>query len=372
MSSKFAKFATGIAVAAVMGVGTGLAPTAAVRAANAADDCLTEPSGPTTQGKHWYYHIERGTGRHCWYQRGQDDTGASPTAQDQSAATSDDAPSTPPAKSQVISARDQTPPTKPVARKAETLPTRSIADARAEWSAQPKADDNGNAPAAAPATPAAPQTAANASVFPDPRTVLPAKPAAEPSLTTSSDADTSQDDTTASVAAAPAPSPAPSTQAGPLGNRHLGSIPTLLLVAFGALALAGLTGHTVYRLASVGRRVRPEDRWNRNVKLQGAPASRPRPIPIRPEPIEETFQDHFEDDIAPEEFADAEPEQIVRKPVERESIEDVRFEPHADLSHPEPQTDDAHHRRVQIEAHLAQLTRQLRADLKAAASAEMR
>src|SRR5262249_60449380 len=106
MSNKLARSATGAAFAVVMGVVAGLSPTAAVRAANAADDCLTEPSGPTTQGKHWYYHIERGTGRHCWYQRGQDDT-------DQAVATSDDAPPTPPAKSQVVSARDQTPPTKP-------------------------------------------------------------------------------------------------------------------------------------------------------------------------------------------------------------------------------------------------------------------
>jgi hypothetical protein len=365
MSNKFAKFATGFAVASVIGIVTGLTPTAAVRAANATDDCLTEPSGPTTQGKHWYYHIERGTGRHCWYQRGQDDTATDATTQDQSTASNDDTPSTPAAKSQAA-------PSKPAARKTEPpQPTRTIADARAEWPAQAKAkaDDNSNAPAAAPATAAARQAANNASVFPDPRTVLPARPAVEPSSTASSDADTSQDDTTASVAAAPAPasSPAPTIQAaaGPLGNRHLGSIPTLLLVAFGALALAGLTGHTVYRLASFGRRVRPEDRWTRNVRLEGAPASRPRPIPIRPEPIEETFEDHFEDDVAGEEFAELEAEQIVRKPVEREVIAEMRFEPRAKLSDSEPQTDDAHDRRVQIEAHLAQLTRQLQADLKA-------
>jgi hypothetical protein len=115
--------------------------------------------------------------------------------------------------------------------------------------------------------------------------------------------------------------------------------------------------------------VRPEDRWTRNVKPQSAPASRPRPTPIRPEPIEQTFRDHFEDDVAVEEFADVEAERIVRKPVERKSIDEVRFEPRADLSDSEPQTGDAHHRRVQIEAHLAQLTRQLQADLKAAASA---
>src|SRR5262249_45731454 len=59
------------------------------RSANAADSCLTEPKGDTA-GKHWYYHIERGTGRHCWYQRGQDD--ASARTDDDTQAASDEAP----------------------------------------------------------------------------------------------------------------------------------------------------------------------------------------------------------------------------------------------------------------------------------------
>jgi len=34
---------------------------------NAADDCLSGPKGATPQGSHWYYHLEKGTGRKCWY-----------------------------------------------------------------------------------------------------------------------------------------------------------------------------------------------------------------------------------------------------------------------------------------------------------------
>jgi hypothetical protein len=33
----------------------------------AADECLSAPQGATPQGSHWYYHLERGTGRKCWY-----------------------------------------------------------------------------------------------------------------------------------------------------------------------------------------------------------------------------------------------------------------------------------------------------------------
>jgi hypothetical protein len=33
----------------------------------AAADCLTEPKGDTPPGQHWYYHLDRGTDRKCWY-----------------------------------------------------------------------------------------------------------------------------------------------------------------------------------------------------------------------------------------------------------------------------------------------------------------
>src|SRR6185437_6258037 len=35
--------------------------------AHAEDSCLAAPNAPTPQGSHWYYRIEHGTKRHCWY-----------------------------------------------------------------------------------------------------------------------------------------------------------------------------------------------------------------------------------------------------------------------------------------------------------------
>jgi hypothetical protein len=35
--------------------------------ARAADNCLTSPDKATPSGGHWRYHLERGTGRKCWY-----------------------------------------------------------------------------------------------------------------------------------------------------------------------------------------------------------------------------------------------------------------------------------------------------------------
>lgn len=35
--------------------------------ARAADECLTAPKGATPAGAHWYYRLEKGTKRKCWY-----------------------------------------------------------------------------------------------------------------------------------------------------------------------------------------------------------------------------------------------------------------------------------------------------------------
>src|SRR5215471_18728564 len=33
----------------------------------AADECLRGPNGTAPDGSHWYYRVDRSTGRHCWY-----------------------------------------------------------------------------------------------------------------------------------------------------------------------------------------------------------------------------------------------------------------------------------------------------------------
>jgi hypothetical protein len=47
---------------------TGLStPGFAEPAAQSEDTCLTKPGSTSPQGRHWYYRVERATGRHCWY-----------------------------------------------------------------------------------------------------------------------------------------------------------------------------------------------------------------------------------------------------------------------------------------------------------------
>jgi len=207
--------------------------------ARAADDCLSEPNGPTSQGKHWYYRIERGTGRHCWYLRGEDEP-ARATAPDPTAIAK-------------ASSRNAEP-----SRNAEMLAPRSIADARAEWPTRPEVT------AATPRTAAGvaggvPQVATaqapSAGPWPDPSRAMPSLGA--PPETTAAASDQPTDAT-----AAPIPVPPPPAALAMPADRNTGSLQKLLLVAFGALALAGLTGSAVYRLADSRRRARiRRDRW---------------------------------------------------------------------------------------------------------------
>jgi len=251
-----AKFASAI----VLGVMATAASTAQAQSApRAADSCLLEPSTDTAlQGKHWYYRIERGTGRKCWYLRDPDDK----TARTET-------PNPAPAE-------------KPESRRAETAPSRSISDAHAEI-APPRArvPNDPPAPAAVPSiwqaarsnTTAAVPPAANAGPPPLtprwPQAADPA-PAANPppqisqsqapqAPTSLMAADATAPDTSANSNNAAAQTlPPPDLAAAPV-ERNTGSLHQLMLVAVGALALAGLTGSAVYRL---GRRRKRQD-WLR-------------------------------------------------------------------------------------------------------------
>src|SRR5262249_16233122 len=117
MSSVQAKFASAFFVGILA---TLPLPTVFDGAAHAAADCLAEPNGQTRQGKHWYYRIERSTGRHCWYLRGEDE----------------------PARA---AAPESTTPAKTPSRNAEMLAPHSIADARAEWPERSAVAQNGPA-----------------------------------------------------------------------------------------------------------------------------------------------------------------------------------------------------------------------------------
>jgi hypothetical protein len=152
-------------------------------------------------------------------------------------------------------------------------------------------------------------------------------------------------------AEATTPAPAEPVQSNSPPAREVGSLQKLLFVVFGALALAGLTGSLVYRLAGArSRRRRQEQRWP-----QQQPASRSLEDEARGAPW-----------VAPE----------LSPTVLHEDVADMDVTDHADVAR-----DDAARGRVEfgrnddsfekIEDFLARLTRQLQDELQTTHSAEL-
>jgi hypothetical protein len=310
MSNFQAKLASAVLIGLAANVCTIAMPGGGARAA---DSCITEPKPENAQGKHWYYRLERGTGRHCWYLRGEDEASArTPSVEPVAAA-------------------------KPAPQTAGMAPSRSLSDARAEFAPKARVDDA--------------NAAASRSVWPDPSapaaTTTGIGPGAPSGAVSNSQVTTQWPQAAPSPALEASPMVADAqpgeqvsaTQAAPAGTpimREVGSLQKLVLVAFGALALAGITGSTVYRLAGARGRNRQQQRW---------PQRRP-PTPS-PSLAEQARGAPW---VAPELSPDAPPVELVSDRIEAGKSEDS-FE--------------------KIEDFLARLTRQLHDELEASRPAEL-
>ena len=69
MANRIAKFASAIFASLLAGAPITIITSSTSSFTHAASDCQTEPGSETRQGQHWYYRIEHGTKRHCWYLR---------------------------------------------------------------------------------------------------------------------------------------------------------------------------------------------------------------------------------------------------------------------------------------------------------------
>lgn len=276
MGNRTAKFISALVGSIIAG-----APLAAVSqnapeatsSANAASDCLASPKGVAPQGQHWYYRLERGSKRQCWYLRaegGKDSAKAVQTAQ--AAADAPTADSAAPQQHPVQDARAEY-----LTPQGNTAPTTPNAPAPAkpapmQQAATPSADSNAQQPPVATRWPdasaAAPSPAPQAAPAP---VASPAPPSAKPSKS---------------------PAPVALAAADATTDKATGSLQTLLLVIGGALALAGLLASIIYRFAG-GRRVRVQDRrvnWDnrepnddgRAPWLEAMPTAAPRAQQPRP------------------------------------------------------------------------------------------
>ena len=82
MSSRAAELASAILIGGLVGIFAGA--YLITMPYGVADDCLTEPKGDAPQGQHWFYRVERGSKRHCWYLRGEVEKGSRVAASERS------------------------------------------------------------------------------------------------------------------------------------------------------------------------------------------------------------------------------------------------------------------------------------------------
>jgi hypothetical protein len=241
----------------------------------AADSCLSAPQGATPSGSHWYYRIDRVTKRQCWYLREESD-----------AADDKFARAAPPASAPTAAAEE------PAAPQQRTITRKSIADARAEWISQPRAEPN--APAKVERTVAAVPAPA---VQNSPRAAMPNVLAPAPlSSMRWNDAPVvraSANPTDLQLAAANPPAGPPpqaaevqltaADQAAPAAAEAAPAKPTaslqkLLLVMAAALALAGLTVSAIVRIGRM--RARRAIRRKRRAMWDTAKTKRRSPQPM--------------------------------------------------------------------------------------------
>lgn len=229
-----------------------------IRAQAAADNCLAAPKEKTPAGSHWYYRLERGTKRQCWYLRDENDKSARAAPQEPSA---DDAPES-------AAADPAPPPPRPVVRK-------SVANAHAELAAAQQRVEQDAAAVSEPRTVgmAPVPTSQNSPAANLPMTTMPSAAVAtrwpdssgvSASNTFRTAAAEPQTAPPESDQAATQPAPAPVVLAAADSSmaRQSASMQMLFLVMAGALALAGITASLTYRFGRARAR-RPEIRRDR-------------------------------------------------------------------------------------------------------------
>jgi hypothetical protein len=245
MSNRTAKFVSAIFASVLAGASLATLSPGAARA----DDCLTAPKDETPEGSHWYYRIEHGTKRHCWYLRQEGGQQTQTAAPDPSSSA------------------------RPMPPKAEGATPRSLADAHAELPPRTSIAPEKNSAAPFPAMPAVTESIGVPPAALPPQSVF----ASRWPETSGVGAATSPQPVTAELAANlpsnAAAAPAPVVAAAvPLAAADTSqglppSLPKLLGVMTGALALAGITATVVFKLGGARRpsrrRVRPDDIWER-------------------------------------------------------------------------------------------------------------
>jgi hypothetical protein len=243
MPNRTPKFLSTIVAGCLAGAALTSASHGATPEPPAADACLSGPKDPAPSGSHWYYRIERGTKRHCWYIGAQHDMRAQ-TAPSKVAST---APSAAPA-----------------APKAEAAMPGTVVNAHAELAAlQTRGAQEASAASQVPSTASAGaanignSATANAVDGDAQQSLIATRwpdQADEPDVPEAATDNSGASQQKLAAAQPPATPPAaspiaatPLAAADASSAKQSGSIRTLLIVIAGALALAGLVGSAIFR-----------------------------------------------------------------------------------------------------------------------------
>jgi hypothetical protein len=228
MTNRTGNFAAAILIGALAGVTLVVATNGVARAA---ETCLSGPKGTAPKGSHWYYRVDHATKRNCWYVRAE---GEKPAASQSSSVSQTSPPAETPLQPSVANARAEAAPSdigQPNAAAAESAPPPPAAANNAQGSDAPAADSGQSMVAsrwldqagAEPVTGSTPEPADSGATMNSPATSAAVAP----------------------LAAANARSASP-------------SVPTLLLVIVGALALAALLAGVIFRFGNARRNDRQE------------------------------------------------------------------------------------------------------------------
>jgi hypothetical protein len=262
MANRIAIFSPAIFASLIAG---GLITGAASTVVRAAGECQTEPGNEARQGQHWYYRIERGTKRHCWYQREEGERAEQAASSGATAAASPKGATA--VAGSMADARDELPsPGLPVQ---QDVGASAVRRARANVPTVATTEFNQKSGGGVGSTDGILRSPV-ASRPPEPTVVdSPVSAPQETSATIIADADPAPQ-------AEPPSAPAPVTLAAAAApiQKAAGTPQMLLLVILGALTLASLMGRLIYRLGRARYAARAAER-RRDIWESADPARDP-------------------------------------------------------------------------------------------------
>jgi hypothetical protein len=267
MANRATKFVSAVFIGAMLGIpvstlakdagdGTDVSsPDSSTSAAAGAAGCLTTPDRESSQGQHWFYRMEPGTNRRCWYlrdhaERASQTTPRSNSSQYLSSNVAQPLPATPPAP-------------KTAAKNAQA--SHALSNARAELGDRSaSAENTGITVPKEPVFVTTGSAGANRGAFvatdaiADTSATLASSESTDGSLAGSSSDATTADDPNAgsSLNTGLAPSSAPELPAMAMPQERTStSLQLLFVVILGALAFAGIMASLIHRMARIwGRR----------------------------------------------------------------------------------------------------------------------